>query len=126
MRASSQNSRLCHWVFHLFARMRRLLSYTAREIHEAVRRRRQSMCIQVSLLYRVGLTWTYAIISFSGFTLLFFILFIAFYAWQIASFVLSVFRLVDMYNFFTHLLKIPDVNRHHFLQVPRLTLLVLG
>ncbi|KAJ7087742.1 autophagy protein Apg9-domain-containing protein [Mycena epipterygia] len=48
--------------------------------------------------------------NFSGFTLLFFILFIAFYAWQIASFVLSVFRLVDMYNFFTHLLKIPDAD----------------
>ncbi|KAJ7156996.1 putative transmembrane protein [Mycena crocata] len=47
---------------------------------------------------------------FSGFTLIFFILFIAFYAWQIASFVLSVFRLVDMYNFFTHLLKIPDAD----------------
>ncbi|KAJ7775186.1 putative transmembrane protein [Mycena metata] len=48
--------------------------------------------------------------KFSGFTLLFFILFIAFYVWQIVSFVLSVFRLVDMYNFFTHLLKIPDAD----------------
>ncbi|KAJ7721553.1 putative transmembrane protein [Mycena maculata] len=47
---------------------------------------------------------------FSGFTLLFFILFIAFYVWQIAAFVLGVFRLVDMYNFFTHLLKIPDAD----------------
>ncbi|KAJ6525751.1 autophagy protein Apg9-domain-containing protein [Mycena capillaripes] len=47
---------------------------------------------------------------FSGFTLLFFILFIAFYVWQIVSFVLSIFRLVDMYNFFTHLLKIPDAD----------------
>lgn len=47
---------------------------------------------------------------FSGFTLLFFILFIAFYVWQIVTFVLGVFRLVDMYNFFTHLLKIPDVS----------------
>ncbi|KAF7311447.1 hypothetical protein MKEN_01047000 [Mycena kentingensis (nom. inval.)] len=45
---------------------------------------------------------------FSGFTLLFFILFIAFYVWQIVAFVLSVFRLVDMYHFYTHLLKIPD------------------
>ncbi|KAF7295466.1 hypothetical protein MIND_01086400 [Mycena indigotica] len=45
---------------------------------------------------------------FSGFTLLFFILFIAFYVWQIVAFVLSIFRLVDMYNFYTHLLKIPD------------------
>ncbi|KAF8211873.1 autophagy protein Apg9-domain-containing protein [Mycena galopus ATCC 62051] len=47
---------------------------------------------------------------FSGFTLLFWILFVAFYVWQIATFVLSVFRLVDMYNFFTHLLKIPDAD----------------
>ncbi|KAJ7510163.1 putative transmembrane protein [Mycena galericulata] len=47
---------------------------------------------------------------FSGFTLLFFILFIAFYVWQIVTFVLGVFRLVDMYNFFTHLLKIPDAD----------------
>ncbi|KAJ6453493.1 putative transmembrane protein [Mycena vitilis] len=47
---------------------------------------------------------------FSGFTLLFFILFIVFYAWQLVSFVLSIFRLVDMYNFFTHLLKIPDAD----------------
>ncbi|KAJ7709570.1 autophagy protein Apg9-domain-containing protein [Mycena rosella] len=48
--------------------------------------------------------------NFSGFTLIFFILFIAFYVWQIVTFVLSIFRLVDMYNFFTHLLKIPDVD----------------
>ncbi|KAF7363724.1 Autophagy-related protein 9 [Mycena sanguinolenta] len=47
---------------------------------------------------------------FSGFTLLFWILFVAFYAWQIAAFVMSIFRLVDMYNFFTHLLKIPDAD----------------
>ncbi|KAJ7221038.1 autophagy protein Apg9-domain-containing protein [Mycena haematopus] len=47
---------------------------------------------------------------FSGFTLLFWILFVAFYVWQIATFALSVFRLVDMYNFFTHLLKIPDAD----------------
>ncbi|KAJ7905849.1 putative transmembrane protein [Mycena olivaceomarginata] len=47
---------------------------------------------------------------FSGFTLIFWILFVAFYVWQIASFVLSIFRLVDMYNFFTHLLKIPDAD----------------
>ncbi|KAF7322476.1 hypothetical protein HMN09_00026000 [Mycena chlorophos] len=45
---------------------------------------------------------------FSGFTLLFFMLFLAFYVWQIVTFVLSISRLVDMYNFYTHLLKIPD------------------
>jgi autophagy-related protein 9 len=47
---------------------------------------------------------------FSGFTLLFFILFTAFYIWQIISFVMSVIRLVDMYNFYTYLLKVPDVS----------------
>ncbi|KAF8077762.1 putative transmembrane protein [Lyophyllum atratum] len=47
---------------------------------------------------------------FSGFTLLFFILFTAFYVWQIAAFVLGVLRLVDMYKFYTHLLKIPDAD----------------
>ncbi|KDQ60878.1 hypothetical protein JAAARDRAFT_151722 [Jaapia argillacea MUCL 33604] len=45
---------------------------------------------------------------FSGFTLLFFILFSAFYMWQIASFILDIMRLVDMFNFYTHLLRIPD------------------
>ncbi|KAG6814581.1 hypothetical protein H0H92_000110 [Tricholoma furcatifolium] len=47
---------------------------------------------------------------FSGFTLLFFVLFTAFYIWQIVSFVLGTMRLVDMYNFYTHLLKIPDAD----------------
>jgi len=47
--------------------------------------------------------------SFSGFTLLFFLLFCAFYVWQIAMFVLSIMRLVDMYHFYTYLLQIPDV-----------------
>ncbi|KAH0583667.1 hypothetical protein H2248_009280 [Termitomyces sp. 'cryptogamus'] len=47
---------------------------------------------------------------FSGFTLLFFILFTAFYIWQIVTFVLGTMRLVDMYKFYTHLLKIPDAD----------------
>ncbi|KAI0318827.1 autophagy protein Apg9-domain-containing protein [Amylostereum chailletii] len=46
--------------------------------------------------------------QFSGFTLLFFLLFCAFYLWQVVSFVLSTMRLVDMYRFYTHLLRIPD------------------
>ena len=46
---------------------------------------------------------------FHGFTFLFFTLFTAFYIWQIVSFVLGIMRLVDMYNFYTHLLRIPDV-----------------
>jgi autophagy-related protein 9 len=46
---------------------------------------------------------------FSGFTLLLFLLFSAFYVWQIINFLSSIRRLVDMYNFYTYLLKIPDV-----------------
>ncbi|KAH9852710.1 APG9-domain-containing protein [Lenzites betulinus] len=45
---------------------------------------------------------------FSGFTLLFFMLFTAFFAWQLASYALSMIRLLDMYRFYTHLLNIPD------------------
>ncbi|KIJ69103.1 hypothetical protein HYDPIDRAFT_36195 [Hydnomerulius pinastri MD-312] len=48
--------------------------------------------------------------KFSGFTLLFFLLFTAFYIWQIISFVFEVMRLVDMYNFYTYLLRIPDAD----------------
>ncbi|KAJ8076292.1 autophagy protein atg9 [Marasmius tenuissimus] len=47
---------------------------------------------------------------FSGFTSLFFLLFTAFYIWEIFTFVIAVRRLVDMYNFYTHLLKIPDAD----------------
>ncbi|KAG6851302.1 hypothetical protein H0H93_011738 [Arthromyces matolae] len=50
----------------------------------------------------------HCVAKFSGFTLLFFLLFTAFYIWQIVAFVLGTMRLVDMYNFYTHLLKIPD------------------
>ncbi|EIW60231.1 APG9-domain-containing protein [Trametes versicolor FP-101664 SS1] len=45
---------------------------------------------------------------FSGFTLLFFVLFTAFFVWQLVSYVLNMLRLVDMYRFYTHLLHIPD------------------
>lgn len=48
---------------------------------------------------------------FSGFKLLFFILFTAFFAWQLVTYALSILRLADMYNFYTHLLRIPDVSR---------------
>ena len=37
-------------------------------------------------------------------------LFTAFFAWQLVSYVLSMMRLVDMYRFYTHLLHIPDVS----------------
>lgn len=60
--------------------------------------------VKVSRLYR-----------FSGFTLLFFLLFTAFYVWQIITFLLGIQRLVDMYKFYTHLLKIPDVSIHFFI-----------
>jgi autophagy-related protein 9 len=56
---------------------------------------------------------------FSGFTLLFFVLFTAFYIWQIISFVLGVFRLVDMYHFYTHLLRVPDVRSLYGVYHPR-------
>ncbi|KAI0065542.1 APG9-domain-containing protein [Artomyces pyxidatus] len=46
--------------------------------------------------------------NFSGFTFLIFILFCGFYLWQIVSFVTGTIRLVDMYNFYTYLLHIPD------------------
>ena len=46
----------------------------------------------------------------SGVTLLFFLLFGAFYVMRIITFVLEVMRLVDMYRFYTYLLKIPDVS----------------
>ncbi|KAF8559694.1 putative transmembrane protein [Imleria badia] len=48
--------------------------------------------------------------KFSGVTLLFFLLFTAFYIWQIISFAFEVVRLVDMYHFYTHLLHIPDAD----------------
>ncbi|KAG1754351.1 putative transmembrane protein [Suillus lakei] len=48
--------------------------------------------------------------KFSGFTLLFFLLFAAFYVWQIISFVFEVMRLVNMYKFYTHLLRVPDAD----------------
>lgn len=60
---------------------------------------------------------------FSGFTLLLFLLFSAFYVWQIINFLSSIRRLVDMYNFYTYLLKIPDVCDAAFLSpVPILSL----
>ncbi|CAL1705532.1 unnamed protein product [Somion occarium] len=48
--------------------------------------------------------------KFSGFTFLFFLLFTAFLAWQIMTYVLSIMRLVDMYRFYTYLLRIPDAD----------------
>lgn len=47
---------------------------------------------------------------FSGFTLLFFLLFTAFYIWQLIAYAVGIKRLVNMYKFYTHLLKIPDAD----------------
>lgn len=47
---------------------------------------------------------------FSGFTLLFFMLFTTFFIWQLVAYVMSIARLVDMYHFYTYLLRIPDVS----------------
>jgi hypothetical protein len=55
-------------------------------------------------------------VRFSGFTLLFFLLFTAFYIWQLIAYAVGIQRLVNMYNFYTHLLKIPDVSFHY---IPR-------
>ncbi|KAF8643869.1 hypothetical protein AX16_008885 [Volvariella volvacea WC 439] len=50
------------------------------------------------------------ILRFSGFTLLFFILFTAFYVWQLVEFWFGLRRLNVLYNFYTYLLKIPDTD----------------
>lgn len=55
---------------------------------------------------------------FSGFTLLFFLLFAAFYAWQIITFIFEVMRLVDMYKFYTYLLRVPDVRVLQYSPLP--------
>ncbi|GJE87068.1 autophagy-related protein 9 [Phanerochaete sordida] len=47
---------------------------------------------------------------FTGFTFLFFVLFAAFFVWQFVAYIMSIVRLVDMYNFYTHLLRIPDAD----------------
>ncbi|KAG6333575.1 hypothetical protein ID866_5514 [Astraeus odoratus] len=73
-------------------------------------------CVEYGKLHRDKVTRLSDIVvdrcvsKFSGFTLLFFLLFSAFYAWQVISFVFEVMRLVDMYNFYTHLLRIPDAD----------------
>lgn len=67
------------------------------------------MRIQVRTPFEPRCTLTPFCLRFHGLTLLFFILFLAFYIWQIISFILDIHRLTDMYKFYTYLLKIPDV-----------------
>ncbi|KAI6127755.1 putative transmembrane protein [Pisolithus croceorrhizus] len=52
----------------------------------------------------------HCVTKISGFMLFVFLLFAAFYAWQIIAFVFDVMRLADMYSFYTHLLRIPDAD----------------
>ncbi|KAI6036470.1 putative transmembrane protein [Pisolithus microcarpus] len=52
----------------------------------------------------------HCVTKISGFTLFVFLLFAAFYVWQIIAFVFDVMRLADMYSFYTHLLRIPDAD----------------
>ncbi|THH31111.1 hypothetical protein EUX98_g3059, partial [Antrodiella citrinella] len=52
----------------------------------------------------------YCVSRFSGFTLLFFLLFTTFFVWQIITYVFSIIRLIDMYRFYTYLLRIPDAD----------------
>lgn len=65
-----------------------------------------SKCALTHSLFALELTHR----RFSGFTLIFFTLFGAFYAWQIVTFLLGIPRLMGMYRFYTHLLNIPNVS----------------
>ncbi|CAE6444650.1 unnamed protein product [Rhizoctonia solani] len=47
-------------------------------------------------------------VGFSGFTWLFFMLFGAFYIYQVLQFIFSMQRLFELYQFYTHLLGVPD------------------
>ncbi|KAI0086343.1 APG9-domain-containing protein [Irpex rosettiformis] len=53
---------------------------------------------------------SHCVSRFSGFTLLFFLLFAAFFVWQLVTYAFSVMRLMDMYRFYTYLLRIPDAD----------------
>ncbi|KAF8328694.1 autophagy protein Apg9-domain-containing protein [Cantharellus anzutake] len=48
--------------------------------------------------------------GFSGFTLLFFLTFGAFWLWNIFTFAMGIMQLLDMYRFYTYLLDIPDAD----------------
>ncbi|OAX41698.1 putative transmembrane protein [Rhizopogon vinicolor AM-OR11-026] len=72
-------------------------------------------CVDYSRMGHEGTHLSDAVVEhcvskFSGFTLLFFLLFAAFYAWQTITFVFEVMRLVDMYKFYTYLLRVPDAD----------------
>jgi len=45
----------------------------------------------------------------SGFSFIFFILFVGFYVWRVAEFGLEVKKLWEMHEFYTELLEVPEV-----------------
>jgi hypothetical protein len=45
----------------------------------------------------------------SGFSFIFFILFVGFYIWRVAEFGLEVKKLWEMHEFYTELLEVPEV-----------------
>ncbi|EIN07043.1 APG9-domain-containing protein [Punctularia strigosozonata HHB-11173 SS5] len=71
-------------------------------------------CVDYSRIRHEGITRLSEVVvdrcvsRFSGFTFLFVMLFTAFYVWRIAMFILNIFHLMDMYRFYTYLLRIPD------------------
>ncbi|CAE6504880.1 unnamed protein product [Rhizoctonia solani] len=71
-------------------------------------------CVDYSKIRHTGTTQLADVIiprcvsRFSGFTWLFFVLFGAFYLYQILQFIVSIRRLLELYQFYTHLLGVPD------------------
>ncbi|KAG8730583.1 autophagy protein atg9 [Ceratobasidium sp. 414] len=71
-------------------------------------------CVDYSRIRHTGTTQLadvvipHCVSRFSGFTWLFFLLFGAFYIYQILQFALSIRRLLELYQFYTHLLGVPD------------------
>ncbi|KDN37437.1 hypothetical protein RSAG8_10172, partial [Rhizoctonia solani AG-8 WAC10335] len=71
-------------------------------------------CVDYSKIRHTGTTQLADVIiprcvsRFSGFTWLFFMLFGAFYIYQILQFLVSIRRLLELYQFYTHLLGVPD------------------
>ncbi|KAG9127405.1 autophagy protein atg9 [Ceratobasidium sp. 392] len=71
-------------------------------------------CVDYSRIRHTGTTQLadvvipHCVSRFSGFTWLFFMLFGAFYIYQILQFALSMRRLLELYQFYTHLLGVPD------------------
>jgi len=106
-----QDCRIRHWVLHFLAGLHRLLQIPPWRSHATFACRHRALCVEVSgEKFACCIVVLIALNRFSGFTLLFFLLFTAFYIWQIVTYILGVLRLVDMYNFYTHLLRIPDVS----------------